>query len=370
MSDEAPGRRVIGRSDRVPAVGPSGRRVLGSTTGADGVTPPAAGPGALARGRSGRLRLLRRPRLRTLLVAVVVVVVVLPVSVFTIGWWQYSRLPTVDVSSVLSPRGGRSGTNYLIVGTDSREGIAADDPNAGAFLAEDVAGTRTDTILVLHLDGSASTIMSVPRDLWVTDPATGRKGRINSTFAAGPSNLVLAVEQLGIPVDHYLQIDFVSFSRLVDTVGGLTVDFPHPARDENSGLSVDRSGPVRLDGSQALAYVRSRYYTELIDGRWRVDGTADIGRTMRQRAFLTSLLQEVASTRNPFVLFRLPGSLGAGMRRDTTFGYLDALRFAWTMRDTDPVPVELPVTPRRTTGGAAVLELQPGAAAVIAGLAA
>lgn len=300
---------------------------------------------------------------------VVLLLVLAPVALLAFGWWQYSRIPTVDVASVLSPRAGRQGTNYLIVGTDSREGISRNDPNAGAFLAEDVSGTRTDTILVLHLEGSSSTITSVPRDLWVTDPATGQKGRINSTFAAGPKNLIRAVEQLGIPVDHYLQIDFVSFAKLVDALGGLTIDFPHPARDEHSGLYVDQAGPVHLDGSQALAYVRSRYYSELVDGKWRVDGTADLGRTMRQRAFLTALLHEATSTRDPFVLVRLPGALGGGLVRDTTLGYLDALRFAWTMKDAHPEAVAIPVTPRRTSGGADVLELGTGAQQVIAGLA-
>ena len=330
-------------------------------------TAPAP-PGAAGRGVRRRRR-RRRPRLRTVLLCVVVVAVLAPAALFAVGWWRYSQIPTVDVASALSGRGGRQGTNYLIVGIDSRAGITADDPNAAAFIAEEVSGARTDTILVLHVQGSTSTITSVPRDLWVTDPATGQKGRINSTFASGPADLVRAVESLGIPVDHYLQIDFVAFSKMVDALGGLTIEFPHPARDDHSGLYVDTTGPVRLDGSGALAYVRSRYYTELVDGKWRVDGTADIGRTMRQRAFLTALLHEVATTRDPFVLARLSGSLGGGLRRDTTFGYLDALRFAWTMKDAHPEAVAIPVTPRRTSGGADVLELGPGSQQVIAGLA-
>ncbi|HEY6531853.1 MAG TPA: LCP family protein [Acidimicrobiales bacterium] len=296
-------------------------------------------------------------------------VVAIPLGLFLFGWWQYSRIPKVDVAAALSPRAGRAGTNYLIVGTDSREGIGADDPNAGAFLAEQVGGARTDTIMVLHLEGSSAQLMSVPRDLWVTDPATGQKGRINSTFAAGPANLITAVEQLGIPVDHYMEINFVSFAELVDAVGGITVEFPNPARDESSGLYVDKAGPNRLNGSQALAYVRSRHYTELVDGRWVTDPTADIGRTERQRVFLTSLMDELAGERNPISLFRIPGALGGGMKVDTTLGYIDALRLVWRMRGIDPVPLELPVTPRTTSGGAAVLELQPSAPDVISTIA-
>jgi LCP family protein required for cell wall assembly len=302
-------------------------------------------------------------------IVALVVVIGLPLGLFAFGWWQYSKIPKVDVESVLSPRSGRSGTNYLIVGTDSREGIAADDPNAGAFLAEPVGGARTDTIMVLHLEGSSAQLLSIPRDLWVTDPATGQKGRINSTFSAGPANLITTVEKLGIPVDHYMEINFVSFAKLVDAVGGITIDFPNPARDENSGLSIDTAGPNHLNGSQALAYVRSRHYTELINGKWVTDGTADLGRTERQRAFLTSLMDEMGGERNPFSLVRIPGALGSGMRLDTTLGYLDALRFAWRMKGISPDPVTLTVKPRTTSGGAAVLELEPTSADVISTIA-
>jgi LCP family protein required for cell wall assembly len=302
-------------------------------------------------------------------ITLVVLLVGLPLALFTFGWWQYSKIPKVDVSEALSPRAGRSGTNYLIVGTDSREGIGADDPNAGAFLAEEVGGARTDTIMVLRTEGSSAQLLSVPRDLLVTDPTTGEVGRINATFASGPANLVTAVTDLGIPIDHYMEINFVSFAELVDAVGGITIDFPHPARDEKSGLLVEEAGPQHLDGPQALAYVRSRTYSELIDGQWVTDPTADIGRTERQRAFLTALMDEVGGLRNPIALFRVPGSLGSGMKLDTTLGYLDALRFGWRMKGIDPEPVALPVSPRTTSGGAAVLDLQPSAGEVIAGFA-
>lgn len=299
------------------------------------------------------------------MIALVAVVLLAPLTVFVLGWWQYSKIPTVDVSSALSPRNGRNGENYLIVGTDSREGITKDDPNAGAFLGGEISGARTDTIMVLHIDGSSTSLVSIPRDLWVTDPSTGQKGRINATFAAGPANLIRAVESLGIPIDNYLEINFVSFGRLVDAVGGITIDFPHPARDDNSGLDVSVSGPQHLDGTQALAYVRSRYYTELIDGRWRVDGTADIGRAERQRAFLSALVHELTAERNPLVLLALPGSVGSGVRRSSTLSYLDALGLGWALRDGVPESLALPVTPRRTTGGAEVLELKPDASVVI-----
>jgi LCP family protein required for cell wall assembly len=310
-----------------------------------------------------------RRRVRGALIVALVAVVTLPVVLFGFGWWQFSQIPTVNVSAVLSSRNGRSGMNYLIVGTDSRAGIDASDPNAGAFLSGEVSGSRTDTIMILHINGSTTQLASVPRDLWVTDPANGEKGRINSTFAAGPANLISAVKSLGIPVDQYLEINFVSFDKLVDAVGGITLDIPAPAKDDHSGLSLPEAGPNKLDGSQALAYVRSRYYEEFINGRWRIDGTADIGRTERQRAFLSSLLHEMSNERNPFRLVTIPGSVGAGMRRGSTFSYLDAIGLAWTLKDAELQPVALPVTPRRTSGGADILELQASSSTIISELA-
>ena len=192
----------------------------------------------------------------------------------------------------------------------------------------------------------------------------GEKGRINSTFAEGPANLVTAVTQLGIPIQHYLEINFVSFAKLVDAVGGHHHRLPgpgprHPLRARRS----TRPDPYHLDGEQALAYVRSRYYEQLIDGTWQTDPTADIGRTERQRAFLTALMDKVGGTRNPFTLLGAPGpDLLRDQASTAPWATSAALRLVWSFRSFHPATVALPVTPRTTSGGAAVLDLkQPDA---------
>ena len=352
----APTRPILGRSSKPLGGSGTSGSPMGSNSSEDATSLPV----------SGRRKF--RPRLRTAIVGCAVLIVLLPMGVVALGWWQFSRISTVNVASALSARGSRNGTNYLVVGTDSRAGISANDPNAGAFLSGEVSGARTDTIMVLHVDDATTQLVSIPRDLWVTDPATGQKGRINATFANGPSNLIKAVEGLRIPVDHYLEIDFVSFGKLVDTVDGITIDVPFPAKDDQSGLSIPTAGKTQLKGTQALAYVRSRYYEELVDGKWRVDGTADIGRTERQRSFLTALMHKVTGERNPLHLLELPSSLDSGMKRDATFGYFDALGLVWTIKDAFPEAVALPVSPRRTSGGADVLELQSSSTAVIRAL--
>ena len=114
----------------------------------------------------------------------VLVFLVLPGLLLGFGYVQYARLEKVDVGGVLSPGGG-GGTNYLIVGSDSREGIDPDDPNAGAFIGTEVTGTRTDTIMVLRVAGGESKLLSIPRDLWVRNAVTDSPLAMICTSAPG-----------------------------------------------------------------------------------------------------------------------------------------------------------------------------------------
>lgn len=281
--------------------------------------------------------------------------------------WQFSRIERVEVGDTLAS--GGSGTNYLIVGSDSRDGFDPNAPNAGAVLGEGAEGSgqRSDTMLVLRTSPDGDLMTSVPRDLWVTR-ADGSEGRINAAYRDGPPALIASIEQgVGIPIHHYVEVDFVTFAGLVDAVGGVVIDFPHPARDTRSGLDAPQAGPVTLDGTQALAYVRSRHYEELIDGNWVADPTGDLGRVQRQQVFLRSVMGEVGSTRNPFELMSIASALSDGLRIDDQMGVWDAFTFARDMRGLEPESVEIPTYGYRTSGGAAVLGLvEPDAAAVIA----
>jgi len=192
-------------------------------------------------------------------------------------FWAYSaynKIDRIDLSDVLDPVAGDS-TNYLLVGSDSRGEF---DPEGDSG----VTGRRSDTIIVLQTTPDGSAMMSVPRDLWVTVADTGEEGRINGAYNRGPANLVQTVkDNLDIPVNHYMEVGFGSFAGLVDALGGVTIDFPNPAFDDQSGLNQPVAGPVVLDGQQALAYARSRHYTEIVNGEEQTEPTADLG---RQRA--------------------------------------------------------------------------------------
>src|SRR3546814_15769110 len=111
-----------------------------------------------------------------------------------------------------------------------------------------------------------------------------------------------------------LEVDFVSFASLVDSLGGITIEFPNPAYDRNSGLDVQQAGPVTLDGPQALAYVRSRHLVEVIDGQDRPDATADLGRVQRQQQFLSAVFGKSGDSRNPITPARAPRSPRGGRR--------------------------------------------------------
>ncbi len=230
----------------------------------------------------------------------VVVVSALLLTVSVTGWAASERylsgLSTVDVFGGLGGSSVWTGgpTNVLVVGSDDRSGLSGHERrrlNAGY----DDYGRHTDTILLVHLgsDLGGASIISIPRDSLVTIPAhTGpdgeavpeHEGKINSAFSSGgPAVTVDTVEQAtGLTVDHYVEIDFAGFLRMVDAVGGVDVCLPTPLQDELSGLDLP-AGRQTISGPQALAYVRARY----IDN--------DFGRSGRQQRFMAAMLQKVFS---------------------------------------------------------------------------
>lgn len=363
-----------GAAGRRAASDGSARRASRSGTRA-GQTPASASTrrpvaGATARrGRSRRRLLPRRPKLRRVLVLGSLLLPLLLLLAVLGGWLYarsvYNRVERIPLADVLSD--GGSGTNYLIVGSDSRnvEDLVDAGLNPAAF--EDGGGQRSDTMLLLRFEGGRAKMMSLPRDLYVPIAETGRSQKLNAAYNGGPRRLVLTVQQsLGLPVHHYLEVDFVSFSRLVDSLGGITIEVEHPAFDRNSGLQLDQAGPNHLDGPMALAYVRSRHYVEVIDGQQRPDPTADLGRVQRQQQFLRAVFSELGSTRNPFELMRAAGSASGGVRVDDTLGLLDAIKLGWRLRSLDPEPVELPVRVGSNEAGSVLFLVDPDAQAALA----
>lgn len=314
------------------------------------------------RGRS------RRPKLRRILLLTSILLPLLLLAAAVGGYLYaksvYDRIEKIPLADVLTD--GDGGTNYLIVGSDSRDVEELVDAGLDPAGFADGGGQRSDTMLLLRFAGGKASMMSIPRDLYVPIAETGGSQKINAAYNGGPRRLVLTVqESLGVPVDHYLEVDFVSFAKLVDSLGGITIDFPHPAFDRNSGLDVREAGPVELDGPQALGFVRSRKYVEVVDGQEQRDATGDLGRVVRQQQFLKAVFSELGSAKNPLTLARAAGSAAGGLRIDDTMGLFDAIRFAWRLRSLDPTPVELPTRPGSNQAGS-VLFMEPDADVALA----
>jgi LCP family protein required for cell wall assembly len=227
------------------------------------------------------------------------------------------------VAAVLDVGNEGPAENFLIVGSDSREGLDEES---------DAPGTRSDSIMILRRDPEhGAALLSIPRDLWVPIAGRGEEWKINAAFNGGADRLIQTIQNaLGIPVHHYIEVDFDGFARLVNTVGGIELCVPHAAKDSGSGLDI-QPGCQTLMGDQALAYVRSRHYTEWIDGDWVADNKNDFGRMERQQTFLrtaaTALLEELKS--NPLILGDLLWAAGELMTVDPD---LDVYEAAGSMR--------------------------------------
>jgi LCP family protein required for cell wall assembly len=283
------------------------------------------------------------------------------------GYRKYGKIPRVEIGDTLSVSeqeddGAPVAENFLIVGVDSAAGLDPEDPVASS--RTDVASLRSDTMMILRVDPASTraALLSLPRDLWVAIPGHGN-GRINEAIELGGPELLVDTIQayLGIPVNHYAQVDFHGFGRLVEAIDGVEIYFPNPVRDQRSGLSVPESGCVTLDPRNALGFVRSRAYQEYVDGRWRTDPTGDLGRIRRQQQFIIAALERSVARglRNPVTLDELIDSTLDAVTIDDTLDGNDLLDLARRFREFDPESLEVYQLPVEddSVGGAAILRL-------------
>jgi LCP family protein required for cell wall assembly len=276
---------------------------------------------------------------------------------------KYSQLPRVQLGSVLTERGGSDEPrNFLLVGVDSAASLAEGDPARSG--RGNVGGLRSDTMMILRVDPAAegAALLSLPRDLWVP-LAGGGTQRLNTAIqSGGPGELIDTIEQyLGIPVHHYVQVDFAGFQELVDVVDGVEVYFANPVRDTRSFLDIQETGCVTLDGSDALAYVRSRHYQTFEDGRWRSDPSSDLGRISRQQDFIVRALRRAVDqgVRSPVTLDRIVNAALGAVTVDDLLTADDIIDLGRVFRAFDPGDLDLHSLPvvNGTAGGASILRL-------------
>jgi LCP family protein required for cell wall assembly len=318
----------------------------------------------------------RWPR-RVLIVANVVVALCVLATAAGYGYIRvkYGQIDKVDLACKLRSCGNDDPggpMNVLLVGSDTRATATGEDVEHFGS-SQLVGGQRSDTIMILHIDPreEKASILSIPRDTYVPIYGTGHSDRVNTAYERGAGSLVDTItHSLGIPIDHYASVDFVGFRGIVNTVGGVVLPFPAPARDKVTGLNVPTPGCINLTGDQALAYARSRHFQTFESGRWREDPLADLGRIQRQQDFIRRVMRKAISrgARNPF---KLPGLVNQGVKYvtiDKTLSTKDILRLGKRFKSLEPDAVDMMTLPgvNANVGGASVLKLkQPDAQQVI-----
>ncbi|GAA3805777.1 LCP family protein [Streptomyces coacervatus] len=310
------------------------------------------GPG----GQGGDLRPRPNWRRRIKWTAITLVTVLTVTSVATYFWADGKLHRDVDLSTVIDRPSSGSGTNYLIVGSDSRAGLSSDQKKK--LHTGSAEGKRTDSMMILHVGDSGDTLISLPRDSNVTIPSykgstsgktypnTGRQTKLNAAYAEdGPTLLVRAVEyNMGLHIDHYVEIGFAGFANIVDAVGGVTINIDKGFKDKYSGADF-KAGSQTLNGEQALAFVRTRH----------AFAASDLQRTKNQQKFLSALAHQVATPSTVLNPFKLYPTMGAGLDSltvDKDMSLWDLASMFWAMKGVsggDGTSMNMPIS--GSTGG-------------------
>ncbi|GAA2246403.1 LCP family protein [Streptomyces atrovirens] len=335
-----PGQGAYGGVPQQPSYvdghGDGGGYDSGYNTGQVYGTPSGGGPG----GPGGDGYAPQRPapdwRRRAKWTAITVATVLVVTTVGTYFWADSKLNREVDLSKVIERPEKGEGTNYLIVGSDSREGMTAEDKKKLHTGSAD--GKRTDSMMILHTGDNGPTLISLPRDSNVeipsfvgsesgkTYPATGRQVKLNAAYSEdGPELLVRTVEfNTGLHIDHYVEIGFAGFANIVDAVGGVEMDIPQDIKDTKSGADF-KKGKQTLNGEEALAFVRTRYAL----------AGSDLDRTKNQQKFLSALANQVATPGTVLNPFKLYPTMGAGLDSlivDKEMGLFDLADMFWSMK--------------------------------------
>jgi LCP family protein required for cell wall assembly len=255
-------------------------------------------------------------------------------------------LDTSTTTGATFPPADPTAKNFLITGSDANACVDPGSPWANAAdQARENIGNRSDTIMVMRVDPATrqAAVLSFPRDLWVKIPNKS-KSRINSAYVKDDYSLLAATlyENFGIVVDHYLQVDFCAFKRIVDAVGGVAVPFETPIQDKRVGLNIPTAGCHTFSGDEALAYVRSRHLKWIDEnGKAHEDRASDLGRISRQQDFLRRVLQAALTKGlfDPAIAQALIASLQTEIVTEEGFTVNDMLRFAGVLRDVDPAGI-------------------------------
>ncbi|MBF6328633.1 LCP family protein [Nocardia transvalensis] len=339
----APPQRPPGRAGAPPPHAPTQRPVPYRE-------PPPPPPPAPPRRRD---RPPREPRMRRKrhwgrwLLALLLILIVAPVAALIYLDGSLNRI------AVLGDYPGRvaqtSGTNWLLAGSDSREGLTTDqERELSTGDQNDAGGERSDTMMLVHIPKSGpATIVSLPRDSFVPIPGVGRD-KLNAAFSiGGPRLLVQTVETAtGLRIDHFAKIGFGGFASMVDALGGIDMCLPTAIDDPLAGIDLP-AGCQHLNGAQALGFVRTR-----------ATARADLDRMNNQRLFLSALLHKATSAgtlANPFKTWPLAQGLTRSLQVDNGDHIWDLARLGWALRG-DAITTTVPIGGFADTGSGNVVQ--------------
>jgi len=264
------------------------------------------------------------------------------------GWYLNHKVHRINVNNLAAgvTQGSSAGSqNILMVGSTSRCALKKQTPAYG-LCTQGVDGVNSDVIMILHLDPAVPSvsILSIPRTTFLPNARKTGTGfgayKIANSLYQGPSQLVAAIEEdFGIPIQHYVELNFDTFANVVNAIGGITMEFPEPVFDAYSGLNVQVAGCHHLNGVEALQVVRARHLqykgpgvTATTPHTWPQEAQSDLARIRRDHEFLRVLASKVAQKglSNPITDESLVSSVVSDLTVDSGFSATDMVHLVLT----------------------------------------
>lgn len=282
----------------------------------------------------------RAARSRNIAIIFVGIIVIAAIAGYGYVRYRYGQIKKLSVGS-LTRTSSSQPMNILIVGSNSR--AALNGKQTSAFgTPQQVGGARSDVTMILHIDPKTQTtsLVSIPRDLFMPIPGSTLSNRVDAALNSGPSQLVTTIEQdLGITISHYVELNFDTFQNIVQTLGGLDMYFPYPVRDAYSSLNIQTTGCHYLNGFQALAVVRARHLEyKTASGSWVEDPLGDLSRIRRDHEFMRVLFGAVKQKgiSNPLTLNAILSSVAPDLQVDSGFSLGEMISLATKFRNLNP----------------------------------
>jgi len=265
------------------------------------------------------------------------------------GWYLNHEIHRIDLKNLTSSpvKGDDAGTeNILMIGSTDRCALKVQNPAYG-LCSQGVNGVNSDVVMILHLNpvNHSVSILSVPRDLFVPNARSDGANKIDAALYQGPDQLIAAIEEdFGIPIQHFVELNFDSFINVVQALGGIKMYFPEPVYDAYSGLNIQTTGCIQLNGTQALQVVRARHVQYKGPGvttddptYWPQEAQSDIARIRRDHEFLRVLATAVKAKglSNPITDQQLIAGVAGQLTVDSGFSASAMINLVLTYHDVD-----------------------------------